>query len=255
MMDVASASASTAESLQFRVDLLSTLASLPVPNKTMLLDSKLLPLVEKWTAKKKADEPLTGESLNGVAGEAQSPAEALECPTVASPEQEKVAALATQLLETWAGLKEVFRIPKKERLEKMKEHEREADAYGTGDAVDTDEAVPVGGGGAGGAAPAPAAGPTDFNSSNNSSSRHTVNSYERRPHPVSRDVFIKDKAKRLRESPDRDCRKTPRLEMDKSVCLLPSFSSIGSQILRSYRCPLSVLATPDANLITALITH
>ena len=47
MMDVTASSATT-ETLQFRVDLLSTLTSLPVPNKTMLLDSKVLPLVEKW---------------------------------------------------------------------------------------------------------------------------------------------------------------------------------------------------------------
>lgn len=31
-----------------------------------------------------------------------------------------------KLLESWSGLKEVFRIPKKERIEQMKEHEREA---------------------------------------------------------------------------------------------------------------------------------
>lgn len=35
--------------------------------------------------------------------------------------------LSKSLLESWADLKEVFRIPKKERVEQMKEHEREAD--------------------------------------------------------------------------------------------------------------------------------
>lgn len=39
----------------------------------------------------------------------------------------EVLALAIKLLEEWSSLKEVFRIPKKERIEQMKEHEREAD--------------------------------------------------------------------------------------------------------------------------------
>jgi len=34
---------------------------------------------------------------------------------------------ARDLLSAWSGLQEVFRIPKKERVEQMKEHEREAD--------------------------------------------------------------------------------------------------------------------------------
>ena len=41
--------------------------------------------------------------------------------------QEETVALAIKLLEEWSSLKEVFRIPKKERIEQMKEHEREAD--------------------------------------------------------------------------------------------------------------------------------
>lgn len=34
--------------------------------------------------------------------------------------------LSSNLLNEWTSLKEVFRIPKKERIEQMKEHEREA---------------------------------------------------------------------------------------------------------------------------------
>lgn len=34
--------------------------------------------------------------------------------------------LSSHLLNEWTSLKEVFRIPKKERIEQMKEHEREA---------------------------------------------------------------------------------------------------------------------------------
>lgn len=33
---------------------------------------------------------------------------------------------AKRLLEHWSGLPEVFRIPKKERKEQLREHEREA---------------------------------------------------------------------------------------------------------------------------------
>lgn len=38
-----------------------------------------------------------------------------------------ISELTAKLLSDWAVLKEVFRIPKKERIEQMKEHEREAD--------------------------------------------------------------------------------------------------------------------------------
>nr|CAD7258953.1 unnamed protein product [Timema shepardi] len=41
-------------------------------------------------------------------------------------QQNQLLTLAARLLEEWATLKEVFRIPKKERIEQMKEHEREA---------------------------------------------------------------------------------------------------------------------------------
>lgn len=48
MVDASSLGQSS-ENLQFKLDLLSTLSSLPVPNKTMLLDSKLISIVEKWS--------------------------------------------------------------------------------------------------------------------------------------------------------------------------------------------------------------
>jgi histone-lysine N-methyltransferase SETD2 len=44
----ASSFGQSSENVQFKIDLLSTLSSLPVPNKTMLLDSKLISIVEKW---------------------------------------------------------------------------------------------------------------------------------------------------------------------------------------------------------------
>lgn len=99
--------------------------------------------------------------------------------------------MASQLLDTWSNLKEVFRIPKKERIEKMKEHEREADQECEDPVADVDE---------------PSSKPS---------------SYDRRPnnhHRVDlgyRDPKDREKSKRLRESPDRDGRKIPRLEIDK----------------------------------------
>ena len=41
--------------------------------------------------------------------------------------ERNIVTKATELLSAWTGLKEEFRIPKKERIEQMKEHEREAD--------------------------------------------------------------------------------------------------------------------------------
>ncbi len=101
--------------------------------------------------------------------------------------------MATQLLESWSNLKEVFRIPKKERIEKMKEHEREADQEDQ-----NEEPIPE----------------VEEPSSKQSS-------YDRRPnnnHRMDsgyRDPKDRDKSKRLRESPDRENRKIPRLEVDK----------------------------------------
>lgn len=40
--------------------------------------------------------------------------------------RKKLSDLANTLLKEWSSLKEVYRIPKKERIEQMKEHEREA---------------------------------------------------------------------------------------------------------------------------------
>lgn len=101
--------------------------------------------------------------------------------------------MASQLLESWSSLKEVFRIPKKEQIEKMKEHEREADQECENPIPETDEAI------------------------------NKQSSYDRRPnnhHRIDfgfRDLKDKEKSKRLRESPDRESRKVPRLEIDKLV--------------------------------------
>lgn len=149
---------------------LQTLQSLPIPHKTMLLESKLLTLVEKWcmvpsvttsisiSLIKRSDSTSPGVSDDiRQAEENSSNVEVVikvendgekmdtdltpqidikEEPTSSTAEgiqeivEEKAwdfVNMSKTLWESWTDLKEVFRIPKKERLEQMKEHEREAD--------------------------------------------------------------------------------------------------------------------------------
>ncbi|XP_045472360.1 probable histone-lysine N-methyltransferase CG1716 [Harmonia axyridis] len=185
-----------------RLEVLQTLAVLPISNKTMLQDSKVLPTIEKWSV------PLTSSSSVESNSESNSPKVETEVSESSTPtilpettkeytettfttedlvpedqirksvgmEEVKVESsyfkntrgsalaeeivnifeddtylstakpkpvlrevkpptqnyefeiiiLATKLVEMWSKLKEVFRIPKKERIEQMKEHEREA---------------------------------------------------------------------------------------------------------------------------------
>ena len=102
--------------------------------------------------------------------------------------------MATQLLESWSNLKEVFRIPKKERIEKMKEHEREADQEDTGGRFAQQEEP-----------------------------SNKKNSYNRRPNNYHltdssyRDVKERENLKRMHESPDLGNRKIQRIELDKYI--------------------------------------
>lgn len=118
--------------------MLQTLAVLPIPNKTMLQDSKVLPTVEKWCTDKDLTSPEDSESnspkdtepipkpveIKDESKDSIKEDQALE--RTIEDQQEEIKFLATKLLEEWKNLKEVFRIPKKERIEQMKEHEREA---------------------------------------------------------------------------------------------------------------------------------
>ncbi|KAI4464171.1 histone-lysine n-methyltransferase setd2 [Holotrichia oblita] len=157
-----------------RLEILQTLATLPIPNKTMLQDSKVLPTVEKWSVKLEDEiSPIDSDSNSpkmetestpkiegGIKTETADsslgknleqtrtyrenivvspvPFENKESKKIPTPPptlpdlpvdhyETEIIALALKLLEEWAVLKEVFRIPKKERIEQMKEHEREAD--------------------------------------------------------------------------------------------------------------------------------
>lgn len=156
MMDVAGNH--TDEAQQFRLEVIKTLSSLPIPNKTMLMDSKVYSVVQKWSEERyfsPRQESPSEEQNAGNKTKTKDEIEAANCDSNekttnelvkdTSKEKEKetrlenknpedkesseqllVSELAANLLGEWANLKEVFRIPKKERIEQMKEHEREA---------------------------------------------------------------------------------------------------------------------------------
>ncbi|XP_058457916.1 probable histone-lysine N-methyltransferase CG1716 [Malaya genurostris] len=203
-------STESVDDLKFRIQILDTLDRLPIPNKTMLKDSKILQTIEKWARidkpkekeveKEKERETSSTSSpsdSNGagsdsntsssdakkqdIVGNAEvlknmpellkladlgklkeiisstcveketekekpsssvsepitSAASLMDSIQIPEPEDEnapeekrlgtQIRILSCKLLISWINLKEVFRIPKKERIEQMKEHEREAD--------------------------------------------------------------------------------------------------------------------------------
>lgn len=119
-----------------RLEMLQTLAVLPIPNRTLLRDSKVLPTVEKWATSKDLTSPGDSDSNSPKTDQNVSIAPKLEVKNEGTEEgvsdrsiedqEEEIRFLANKLLEEWKNLKDVFRIPKKERIEQMKEHEKEA---------------------------------------------------------------------------------------------------------------------------------
>ena len=117
----------------------------------MLIDSKVLTVVEQWaksgflTRKLSVDDETVNderklkpdESIPGLGGEIvdKTTQNVLNGENFDKPDgseevnesAEKVKRMADIVLESWSSLKEVFKIPKKERIEQMKEHERQAD--------------------------------------------------------------------------------------------------------------------------------
>lgn len=191
------------EDWSFRLDILETMEFLPIPNKNMLQDSKVLFVVLKWanSASKKVNvkspeespsdsgsgTPISegnspkvedGKNIDTLKVVKTEPSDAIiesikiepkeETDVTCSPKSvidsskdsskdisknpdatdttndttseqlktgevcaddelmEQIRLMATKLLESWEALKEVFRIPKKLRIEQMKEHEQEA---------------------------------------------------------------------------------------------------------------------------------
>ncbi|XP_019761367.1 probable histone-lysine N-methyltransferase CG1716 [Dendroctonus ponderosae] len=105
--------------IQTKLELLQTLAVLPIQSKTILIESKVLPAVEKWAKNEDiVEEGDVKKSPNDTDREMDDP--------LAKEKIDETKFLATKLLEEWINLKESFRIPKKQRIEQMKEHEKEA---------------------------------------------------------------------------------------------------------------------------------
>ncbi|KNC25511.1 putative histone-lysine N-methyltransferase CG1716 [Lucilia cuprina] len=114
-----------ANNMQIRLALLQTLETLPIANKTVLTDSKVMQVVRNWCGQN------TNLSPNEDSSSSNSNSQDVPVPAAANFEEgsdlAELQKLAVKLITTWEGLPEIFRIPKKERIEQMKEHEREAD--------------------------------------------------------------------------------------------------------------------------------
>ncbi|XP_020805734.1 probable histone-lysine N-methyltransferase CG1716 [Drosophila serrata] len=93
---------------QLRETLLDALEALPIPNRTMLNDSRVYQSVQLWSSSLEQNQPPSGGA---------------EMDQAQSALHKRMVAL----LQKWQALPEIFRIPKRERIEQMKEHEREAD--------------------------------------------------------------------------------------------------------------------------------
>ncbi|KAJ0182082.1 hypothetical protein K1T71_002804 [Dendrolimus kikuchii] len=118
--------------LDFRWEMLQTVDRLPIPNKTMVQESRFFTVVERWLSA--SDQTPTDMFLDEATGlPVDIPNRANQENAVTTDKikenlfiMEKVRNIANQLLERWSSLKEVFKIPKKERIQQMKEHERQA---------------------------------------------------------------------------------------------------------------------------------
>lgn len=155
----------------FRLKILTALEKLPITNKTILKESKILSIVDKWLLESSPEDDSSDESASaspvfidertGLPIEnpmknnktdnsnlSQIVEEVINSKKVRSFEQEKIYELSKQLLDLWSGLQvkrfnnyiffefcmfhitillqEIFKIPKKERIQLMKEHERQA---------------------------------------------------------------------------------------------------------------------------------
>uniref|UniRef100_A0A1I8NZY3 [histone H3]-lysine(36) N-trimethyltransferase n=1 Tax=Stomoxys calcitrans TaxID=35570 RepID=A0A1I8NZY3_STOCA len=116
-----------AGNMQIRLALLQTLELLPVANKTVLTDSKVMQVVRNWCGSTNTLSP-NEDSLSSNSNSQDGTLQAMNSDSLQSnSECVELQKLASKLITTWEGLPEIFRIPKKERIEQMKEHEREAD--------------------------------------------------------------------------------------------------------------------------------
>ncbi|XP_050329549.1 probable histone-lysine N-methyltransferase CG1716 [Bactrocera neohumeralis] len=130
--------------MAIRLSLLEALESLPIANKTVLTDSKVYQSVRNWCG--------NALSICSVpAGNASSPSDESSKESTSSNSHTEIASgqevpselqkLAVKLTTAWNSLPEIFRIPKRERIEQMKEHEREADRQFAEASIDSNRSV------------------------------------------------------------------------------------------------------------------
>lgn len=115
-----------AGNMQIRLALLQTLETLPIANKTVLTDSKVMQAVRNWCGNHTTLSP-NEDSSSSNSNSQDIPQTAAATVLEDGSDLQELQKLALKLATTWEGLPEIFRIPKKERIEQMKEHEREAD--------------------------------------------------------------------------------------------------------------------------------
>uniref|UniRef100_A0A1A9WIN0 [histone H3]-lysine(36) N-trimethyltransferase n=1 Tax=Glossina brevipalpis TaxID=37001 RepID=A0A1A9WIN0_9MUSC len=114
--------------MQIRLALLKTLETLPITNKTVLTDTKVLQVVHNWCGPSGPLSPNDDSSKESCGSGLITPDDRSSHVVLeADSELAELEKLGCKLMATWDGLPEIFRIPKKERIEQMKEHEREAD--------------------------------------------------------------------------------------------------------------------------------
>jgi len=129
------------------IELMSALDLLPITNKTVLRDAKILERVEKWRNIDLEKKKLTKEEKKQAKADKKKNKAASKFQQDTSLEQKSEESIfvrtfdvleelpttklllketASELLRKWEVLKEDFRIPKKQKQEIMIEHEREA---------------------------------------------------------------------------------------------------------------------------------
>ncbi|XP_053608282.1 histone-lysine N-methyltransferase SETD2 [Plodia interpunctella] len=115
--------------MDFKLEMLQTVDRLPITNKTMVQESRFFTIVERWLSAADQQPHVFIDEATGLPVELPNSGSQ----EAASPDKKDTAAMndkiknfCNQLLERWSSLKEVFKIPKKERIQQMKEHERQA---------------------------------------------------------------------------------------------------------------------------------
>ncbi|XP_006893096.1 PREDICTED: LOW QUALITY PROTEIN: histone-lysine N-methyltransferase SETD2 [Elephantulus edwardii] len=99
--------------LKLQEEIIKTLEHLPIPTKNMLEESKVLPIIQRWSL----EEPIAEETPSQDEEEGVSDVES-ERSQEQPDKTVDISDLATKLLDSWKDLKEVYRIPKKSQTEK-----------------------------------------------------------------------------------------------------------------------------------------